>query len=246
MTARILIFGMLLLILGSTSQCTSAQAANRQTPAISSDRNAAWIRAFAAAGPPSAAGTGIGDENKLLSDSRFTSLLKSSFPQKQWFWYDHWKLTPLPEMMQIFMGVPGNTVLDDNRYVTLDGCVPHDCYMNRGMIWIDTESNPAVLIFAGINPVSSNTPPFRSHLWIYPSRKLNWQQIPASYLSSLHRWLATIGADHYMGTDGYRYDFSMATIVQPDGIMEDLGTDILGLPGTESKEKSGAKPGAGL
>jgi len=235
LTVRMFIFGMLLPALGCISPCASAQVAHQQHATNGNDRDAAWVRTFAAAGPPSTSGAGIGDEGHLFGDSRFTALLRASFPQKQWFWYDHWKLTSLPDTIQVFMGVPGNEVLDDNRYVTLDGCVPHDCDMNRGTMWIDTEPNPAVLIFAAINPISSNKPPFKSHLWIYSSRKLNWQQIPAPYLSSLHRWLATIGAVQYMGTSGYRYNFSLATVVQPNGVMEDLGPDILNLPDTESK-----------
>ena len=116
--------------------------------------------------------------------------------------------------------------------------------MDRGMLWIDTGTDPAVLIFAGIDPIGGSLPPYtytrKSHLWIYTSEKLNWQKIPAPFLSSLHRWLATISTDPYFGTHGYIYDFSLATIVQPNGVMEDLGPDTLGLGATESHANSGA------
>jgi hypothetical protein len=240
---RRFIFGVLLAATAAVITAgVLAQATHRQTATSNTSRDAAWVRAFAATGQLSTTGVGIGRENQLNWDPRFTSLLAASFPQKQWFWYDHWKLTPLPAVMQLFMGVPGNAVLVDGRFVTLDGCVPHDCGTNRGMLWIDTGTDPAVLIFAGINTISSNSSPFKSHLWVYTSEKLNWQKVPPSFLFSLNRWLATIGENGYFGTDGYRYDFSLATIVQPNGVMTDLGPNVFGLDVTESH----TTPGAGL
>ncbi len=236
MNFKLLIIGLLLGAIGGGCQGVPAQA-----PTTDASRNTAWTRAFAAPGPPSTSGMPIGQENRINMDARFASLLKESFPQKQWFWYDHWKLTPLPELMQVFMGVPGDAILDEDRYVSIDGCVPHDCD-NRGMLWVDTRTDPAVIIFAGIDSITSNTTPSKSHLWIYTSEKLSWQKIPSPFLSSLHRWLVTIGTDPYAGTHGYRYNFSLATIVQPNGVMLDMGPEIFGLGATGSH----ASPGAGL
>jgi len=175
----------------------------------------------------------------LNRNSRLAALLKASFPQKQWFWYDHDHFTPLPSLVHIFIGVPGDAILDDNRYVTADGCVPHDCVANRGMLWIDTGTQPAFLMFAAINPIRSNNPPFESHLWIYTSRKLSWQPMPAPFLFSLHRWLAATGEPGYRETDGYHYSFSIETIVQPDGVMVDLGPDVLGLSAVSAQHGAG-------
>jgi hypothetical protein len=233
------IFGVMLAAeVVAMSPSVFAQATYGQTVTSKASRDTAWVRDFAASAPLSTAGTGIGRENQLLGDSRFIPLLRESFPQKQWFWYDHWKLTPLPDMMQIFMGVPGNAVLDENRYVTVDGCVLHDCDGNRGMLWIDTGLNPATLIFVGIDPITSQAAPWENHLWIFTSKKLNWQQAPAPFVSSLHRWLATIGTKGYFDTNGFRYNFAIITIVQPNGVMVDLGPDTFGL-GDESKRTSG-------
>jgi hypothetical protein len=208
------------------------------TPAPATD--ATWTRAFAVPGPPSTSAASSGQAGRLESDPRFATLLQASFPQRQFFWYDHWKLTPLPEMIQMFMSIPGDAILDDNRYVTVDGCVVHDCDSNRGMLWIDTGTHPATLIFAGINPITSGAPPFENHLWVFTSQKLNWQHMPPGFMTSLHRWLPTIGANGYRGTNGYRYNFSIETIVQPRGVMVDLGPDILGLSPSPSQTGAGS------
>ena len=141
--------------------------------------------------------------------------------------------------MQLFMGVPGNVILDESRYVTLDGCLAHVCDADRGMLWIDTGADPADLIFAGIDLIGGKTPDSESHLWIFTSRNLNWQHTPAPFVSSLHRWLATIGTDPYFGTDGYHYKFAIVTIVQPNGVMVDLGPGTFSLGAAGSKTISG-------
>ena len=227
MRVRGFIFG-LVLAGAAVVLAASAQGTPDRTAATASRRDAAWTRAFASASPPSSLHDSVGQIGALRWDPRFASLLKASFLQKQWIWYDHGKLTSLPDTIQEFIGVPRNALLDNDRFVTLDGCVAHDCD-DSGMLWIDSGVDPAVLIFARTGMISGNDSAEKSHLWIYSSEKLNWQHIPAPFLTSLHRWLTTIGTDGYMGGRGYHYDFTLATIVQPSGIMEDIGPDVLGL-----------------
>lgn len=176
--------------------------------------------------------TSIGQENRLNWDPRFTALLKGAFPQKQWFWYDHYRFTPLPELIQTFIGVPGNAILDDNRYVTIDGCVAHDCSANLGMLWSDTEQRPALLLFVGINIVAGSSDN-ASHLWIFSSANLNWTALPKPFLASLHRWILKISANPYN-----RYNFVLTTFVQPNGEMQDFALSFLHL------NALAAKPGA--
>jgi hypothetical protein len=235
------IFGMILAVAVSGIVAGAfAQSAHAPAAAPDTRRDASWARSFAAPGAPSANGGDIGDENRLVNDPRFELLLKASFPQKQWIWFERGKLLSLPDMVQFFLGVPGDALLDENRYVTLDGCVPHDCD-DRGMLWMDTGNERALLIFAGTGMVRSNDGSSQTHLWIYTSEKLNWQHMPTSFLASLHRWLATIGADTYRGTSGYRYTFTLVTVVGPNGIMEDIGPDVFGL----GQQKQQPTPGAG-
>ena len=201
-----------------------AQSATPTTPQLS----VAWVRTFAAPYTPSQNGS-IGSGNSLIWDPRFNALLKGSFPQRQWFWYDHSRLVSTADLIRTFLGVTGDAILDEHRYVTIDGCVQHVCDINRGMLWIDTNAQPAKSIFVAINLIGGKGSNDDSHVWLFSSAKLNWQHLPLSFASSLPRWLNTIGAQGYRSTGGYHFHFVLATIVQPSGIMEDISPDTLPL-----------------
>ncbi len=150
-----------------------------------------WIRDFAVpATPESLAASQAGGENKLNWDPRFEGLLKLSFHQRQSFWFDHGRFTPVAALAQEFIGVPGSVLVDEGRYVTVNGCVPHDCG-DRGMVWIDTAvAVKPVLMFAATQPVSSGPGDRDSqiHLWLFSSAHLNWQKLPPQFRSSLTQW----------------------------------------------------------
>ena len=211
-----------------------AAGQSARTPPATAD--ASWTRSFAVPFDPKAADD-QGRENGLTNDPRFEALLKASFPQRQWFWYEHGRLVSMVDLIETFIGVPGDAILDDGRYITADGCVPHDCVANRGMLWIDSQTHPARLIFSGINIVSGDASQDASRLWIFSNTKLNWQHLPPSFLASLPRWLANIAKPDYKGTNGYRYNFVLATIVQPNGVMEDITPETLHLRSKESGAK---------
>ena len=194
----------------------SPKASTRATP----QSDAAWVRTFAAPYTLSRH-SGVGDGASLNWDPRFSALLASSFPQRQWFWFDHNRLVSTADLVHTFLGATGDTILDGNRYVTIDGCVRHVCDVNRGMLWIDAASHPADLIFVATNLIGGDGPT-GTHLWLFSSSRLNWQHLPPSFLTSLSRWLNIIGKPGYNGTAGYRFHFVIATIVQPSGTQEDL------------------------
>jgi|ERR1035437_9551235 hypothetical protein len=156
-----------------------------------------------------------GQENRLNGDPRFLPLLKSAFHQQQWFWRDHYRFTPVPDLVQTFIGVPGSALLDENRYITADGCVPHDCN-DRGMLWIDTGSRPAMLIFVATGLVRGSDRSDPTHLWILSSKHLDFENLPPAFLTSLRRWKDDNAAH------GYKEDFVLATLVQPTGEQVDL------------------------
>jgi len=173
-----------------------------------------------------------GYENEFNGDPRLSALLKSSFPQHQWFWYDHYKFTPLPDLIQTFIGVPGSALLDEDRYLTANGCVPHDC-TTRGMLWIDTTAHPAKLIFVATGDVSAGTGDkgASSMLWIFSSSKLNWQKLPQAFLNSLHRWQNDLTEQDRKGHVAWidQGGFLVANLVQSTGEIVVITPSVLGL-----------------
>jgi hypothetical protein len=74
-------------------------------------------------------------------------LLKSSLPQQESWWVNgHGGSVPVSSIVQEFIAVPKGLFVDNDRYVTATGCVPHDCITN-GMLWIDAGAHPATVIF---------------------------------------------------------------------------------------------------
>jgi hypothetical protein len=171
--------------------------------------DASWAREFAS---PS----GQGRENALNGDPRFSAFLGSSLHQQQSFWLDHGHFTPVAELVHTFIGVPGSVLLDENRYVMADGCVPHDCY-DRGMVWIDTAAQPAAVIFVATGLVSGSQGNATSeHLWLFSSTTLDWQNLPEAFRASLQRWYKT------NQMKGYDEKILLVTLVQPNGHMIDV------------------------
>jgi hypothetical protein len=209
----------------------SAPVIAESAPAKASS-GARWLRGFAS--PDS--GDVKGRQNRLNWDPRFHSLLRSSLPQRQFFWRDHGRLTPLPQLVHLFIGVPGDVLLAEGRYLTITGCVPHDC-ADRGMVWIDTapaEKTP--LIFVATGQVNGGSPSRNSliHLRLYSSVPLNWQKLPPQFESSLRRWWnsTTHAWDKYAPEQ-----LVMITMVQPTGDTVDLSPSFL-LPADGSGSKS--------
>ena len=197
-----------------------------------------WIRDFAVpATPETTARDQAGEQNKLNWDPRFQALLTNSSHQRQSFWFDHYRFTPLPALVQQFMGVPGRVLLEEDRYVTVNGCVPHDC-SDRGMLWIDTgTTKKPCVIFAATGQVSQGLENRYSqiHLWLFSSTKLDWSKLPPPFRSSLIAWWNKT-------TAVWRQDspekIILVTLVQPSGEMVDLAPSLLAFadPDTTSTE----------
>jgi len=212
---------------------SSSHAQTKPQPAAAAD-DASWMRTYAAAWQNIPAkpltDNSQGHEPQLVNDLRFDKLLHSSFHQQQWFWYDHHRFTPLPDLARIFLGVPGSAVVDDDRYVTADGCVPHDC-LDRGMLWIDTGTHPATSIFVATQMIRTVNGDPDMHLWLFASRHLDFENMPPDFRSSLERWHAN---DTAMG---YPEEFTLVTLVQPSGEQVDLTYPTL----NDQQNQPGAK-----
>ncbi len=141
--------------------------------------------------------------------------------------------TPVAELAQQFMGVPGRVLVNENRFVTANGCVPHDC-ADRGMLWIDTATaeKPA-LIFAATGNIS-NGPADRNsqiHLWLFSSARLNWDKLPPPFPSSLNQWWNKTTA---VWNEWVPEKIVLVTLVQPSGEMVDLSPSLFAFTPTAS------------
>jgi hypothetical protein len=208
------------IILGTA--CVDAQTAPA-TASASSDLS--WMRDYAA--PFTGAEKGRGSDIKW--DPRFRALMQSSLHQQQRFWRDHGRFLPVPELVQTFIGVPQGISLDQSRYMTVTGCVPHDCG-DRGLIWIDTAADKTTLIFAATGQISNGPGDTMSHihLWLFSSTTLNWQRMPVPFLTSFSRWNNT-----YLGKI-IPENIVLVTLVQPSGETVDLSPSIFSLSAPQS------------
>lgn len=197
--------------------------AGAQTHASSSQGDTAWMRSFAAPCDTTPCPLhGVGNENRISTDRRLHPLLQPSLHQKEWFFSETHNFMPVADIVSYFIGVPGNAILDDGRYVTADGCVPHTCDILRGMLWVDTGTKPASLIFAATDPIDSadyakHIYEDQFHLWLFVSNNHRpVSALPPEFLSSLKRWREVNEAN------GYKQDIALVTIVQPDGGQSDI------------------------
>lgn len=184
-----------------------------------------WVREYAKAGE-------TGNENGLNGDPRFDALLKASFHQGQRFWMDHGSFAPVSEVVHQFIGVPGNMVIDQDRYVTANGCVPHDCN-DGGFVWIDTRSlGKPLVLFVATGMVSGDSPnkEMHMHLRVFASRKVNWQRMPPSFMQSFAHWY-TAGQVKYLA-----YKVDMVTIVEPNGQEMDLAPSTFEFEGSPAAQ----------
>ncbi|HEY5056340.1 MAG TPA: hypothetical protein VII58_09280 [Acidobacteriaceae bacterium] len=199
-------------------------AGAQQTHSASSPAgDAVWMKSFAA--PCSEAPCpihGVGNENRLSNDRRLHPSLQSWFHQKEWFFSETHNFMPVADIVSTFIGVPGSAILDADRYVTADGCVPHTCDVLRGMLWVDTGSHPATAIFAATDAIDSvdytkQIYADQFHLWLFVSNNRRpATSLPPQFLTSLKRWHEVNEAN------GYKQDIALVTIVQPNGGQLDI------------------------
>jgi hypothetical protein len=102
------------------------------------------------------------------------------------------------------------------------------------MLWIDTHTTPATVIFVAEVAFASVKGGDHNHLWIYASAHQNFDALPPGFLKSLRRWHESISTEQFPQT------VTIATLVQPNGRISDLTYDTLFF-----KENSPVDPGTG-
>jgi len=149
-----------LCVAGAGCACAQKAAPAAKTPAAKPSVSAKFLLEYQS--------QGNGDVRK---DSQFEPLLRRTLPQSKFF---GWGLT-LAKGIDTFLNVgTGLVTMDDGRYAVVTGCVAHMCNMDRGLLWVDTQSAPPNVLFVAIDPVDDSqgdTGPYE--VWIYGSQTLH-------------------------------------------------------------------------
>jgi len=175
-----------------------------------------------------------GRENDLAQDLRFKPLLEQFLTAPQTFWGKpiDGKYRSLANTALDHLSVPDKVLADDNRYITITGCVVHFCPA-RGMLWVDLNGKQDhLVVFAAIDWISQNHPTYdpaaEYTLWVFPSQPLSIAGIaahpPAALTKAIARWTATP-----MPGNGIVQDITHAVLVDPDGTPHEVRPADLGI-----------------
>lgn len=192
-----------------------------------------------------------GRETDLVEDPRFRPFLSQFLTTPQTFWG-----TPIdgqPRSLAItaldHLTVPDRVLADNNRYVSIEGCVVHFCPA-RGLLWVDLggehDRGHHLVVFAAIDwdkqgrPTSDPTAQYT--LWVFPDEPLtigsgpnspNALPVPADLTKAIGRW-----ALEPLPGSGIVQNITHAILVDPDGTPHELAPSSLGV----SPPPSAAQP----
>lgn len=213
------------------------QKEKKQKPSVNE-----WLWQYS---PPPADGR----ENDLIRDPHFLPFLKENLTTPQTFWgVPGHTYKSLAETVYDFLSVPGKVIADDNRYITVTGCVFHFCPA-RGLLWVDLNAPETFVVFAAIDWIRDSKTPQQPEaeytLWIFSNRSLGLTpeapgRIPEALTRSLGRW----AAEPVPGTK-FSQNITHAIVVDPDGTPHQVSLASVGLTSkstdsdssTETKEK---------
>jgi len=179
-----------------------------------------WLWAFARPEP-------IGRAADLRLDARFHALLSNNFNRPQAFWGpEPSENQPLDAIIPLFLSRYGTVTTQQNRYLTVDGCVPDFCAAH-GLLWVDLGAPHPLVIFAAVNwsPESHTTDEAAANynLWLYPNRELSADNLPLAFTESLSHWDARLAAAHRIVPH-----IEHATLVEPSGAPYALIPSLVG------------------
>lgn len=153
-----------------------------------------------------------GNAVTLRGDERFQMLLQTSFKQPQAFWG---KNVPLSDVIPRFLERYGQVNAKDNRYLSVDGCVPSFCAAH-GMLWIDMGEQNPLMIFAAVDwttqehSVDESTANY--NLWLFTNRQLSPDSLPFALTQAISDWDTRLASAH-RGVPHIAH----ALLVEPDG-----------------------------
>jgi hypothetical protein len=178
-----------------------------------------------------------GRENDLAQDLHFLPLLQQLFTTPQTFWGQpvNGRYRSLASTALDHLSVPDKVVADENRYVSISGCVVHFCAA-RGLLWIDLNGTHHLAVFAAIDwnkqgrPTSD--PAAEYTLWVFPDEPLSVaapgpgpaQHPPAALTKAISRWAA-----QPLAGSGIVQNITHAILVDPDGTPHEVAPAALGV-----------------
>ncbi len=195
--------------------------------------NVEWLWQY---GPPPAEGR----ENALVLDPRFRPFLAQYLTAPQTFWGPaKSQAKTLADTALDFLSVPGKVIADQNRYLTITGCVFRFC-PDRGLLWVDLGLPRPLVVFAAINWVQQNKTPDQPGaeytLWVFSNNALDPDRIPAALTRSIARWTA----EPPLGSTILQ-TITTAVLVDPDGKPHQITPASIGANTIEQQPELKAK-----
>jgi hypothetical protein len=194
--------------------------------------NVEWLWQYS---PPPAEGR----ENQLVLDPRFRPFLAQYLTAPQTFWGSpKTGYKPLAETALDFLSVPDKVLADDNRYLSITGCVFRFCPA-RGLLWVDLGLPHPLIVFAAIDWVKEsktpNEPGAEYTMWIFANRPVDADHVPPALIHSVARWTA----EPPSGSNVIQH-ITNAILVDPDGTPHQVppvtvGANTFTKPQTEQK-----------
>jgi hypothetical protein len=207
------------------------------TPQIKRDKkepksNIEWLWQYS---PPPADGR----ENELVRDPRFIPFLAQYLTAPQTFWGSpKTGYKPLSDTALDFLSVPEKVLADDNRYLSITGCVFRFC-PSRGLLWVDLNGPHPLVVFAAIDWIKASKTPSEPGaeytLWVFPNHPLDPDHIPGALTHSVARWTAQPPSGSTV-----IQQITNTILVDPDGTPHQIkpasiGANTFTLPPTEQK-----------
>jgi len=174
-----------------------------------------------------------GRENDLAQDLRFKPFLEQFLTSPQTFWGQPiaGKYRSLANTALDHLSVPDKVLTDENRYITITGCVVHFCPA-RGLLWIDLNGAHHLVVFAAIDWTKegrpTGDPDAEYNLWVFSDEPLSIagpaEHPPAALTRSIARW-----ATQPLAGNGIVQKITHAYLVDPDGTQHEVPPSALGV-----------------
>jgi hypothetical protein len=190
----------------------------------------------------------LGRENDLVQDLRFRPLLEQYLTAPQSFWGTPIDGRPrtLATTALDHLSVPDRVFADDNRYVSIQGCVVHFCPA-RGLLWIDLGGQKDrvnahhLVVFAALDWVKGGRPTTDAAaeytLWVFPDEPFASDTPPSALKRALARW-----ASQPLAGSGFVQNITHAILVDPDGNPHEVPPASFGITAPKSDTDTEAAP----